>query len=200
MDFAAADQGDMAGLRATQIFLKEHALGIIDVPQPGTGVLHRLAQDCMNRAGWRAKRIFDDVWPWMLAQDAFGRESVLCDMSFGKRDAVIVTKLSGEIAFALDAHAFAGRAKDGHAAGEQFLAPRRLRPVNGHRNDQARLALFEERDGAGKIGVREGWPRQRRRVMAGVACEVSSDLRPGVLEDLRGAVSERTNAEYEDGR
>ena len=50
VNFAAADQRDVAGFGATQIFLEKDAFGVVDVRKPGAGVLDGFAEDGVNRA------------------------------------------------------------------------------------------------------------------------------------------------------
>ena len=76
INLAAAHQHDVSGLGATEIFLQKNPLGIIDVPQPRAGVLDRLAQNRVDRAGRRAERIFDDKRLRMLRQNFFGLQAV----------------------------------------------------------------------------------------------------------------------------
>jgi hypothetical protein len=63
MNLAAADERDVSGLGASEIFLQENALGIIDVPQPRARVGDGLAQNRVDRTRRRAERIFDDERP-----------------------------------------------------------------------------------------------------------------------------------------
>src|SRR5437763_897227 len=50
IDVASADQRDMAGLARAKVFLKENALSVIDMLEPGAGILLRLADDRMDGA------------------------------------------------------------------------------------------------------------------------------------------------------
>ena len=107
-------------------------------------------------------------------------------------------KLAGEIAFALDPHAFAGGAKDRRRAGQQFLLPGRLRPINGHGNDQIELVRLQKLAGIGMLPAVPCRPGQRRCEVAVMAGEVGRNLGAVVLENPGRAVGKRAHAKDHD--
>ena len=76
MDFTAADERDVPGLGASEIFLQENALGIIDMPQPRARVGDGLAQNRVDRTRRRAERIFDDERLRIFRENFFGFDSI----------------------------------------------------------------------------------------------------------------------------
>ena len=158
MNFAAADQHDVPGLGAPEIFLQKNALGIIHMPQPGPRVLHRLAQNGVDRARRRAERIFDDERLRMPRQDFFGLDSVRRHERLRKGDFEIGAQLPGEIPFAFNPHRLAGRTENADTRFQQILRPRVQRPVNGLRNDDINAVFPDERD--------RDWGRRRAKTSA----------------------------------
>jgi hypothetical protein len=157
INFAAADQRDVPGLGAAQIFLQKNALGIIDVPQPRPRVGDRLAQNRVNRAGRRAERIFDDERLRMFRQNFFRLDAVGRDEGLRKGNFESAHKLAGKIAFALDPHRLAGRTENADAGFHQILRPRLQRPVNGLRDDDLNAVFLEQRNRAGKGVARKSF-------------------------------------------
>ena len=198
INLAAAHQHDVPDLGAAQIFLQKNTLGIIDVPQPCPRVLDRLAQNRVDRAGRRAKRIFDDKRLRMFRQDFFGRFLVGGNVGLRKGNFEIRAQLPGEVALALNPHRLARGAENADARLQQILRPRLQRPVNGLRDDDLHAVFLDERNRAGKRVARKSRPDQRRREMAVIAGEISRDLRARVRQRPPDAVRERADAENHD--
>src|SRR5215471_8813946 len=58
VNLSAADQRNVSSLATSEVLLHKHALGVIDIPQPGASVFNRFAKDGVYRTCWGAQRIF----------------------------------------------------------------------------------------------------------------------------------------------
>ena len=129
-------QRDVPGLPAAKVFLQENSLGIIHTLKPGTRVPGGFADDRVHRAVRRAKRVLDDEGFRLAIDDLQGVNPVVRHVRGRKRHPVSAAEFPGEIPVALDQHRLAGGGKQIRRAVEQRLRPRRLCPVDGHRDDE----------------------------------------------------------------
>ena len=125
----------MAGFARAKILLKENALRVIHMLEPGTGVLRRFANDGVHRAARRAKGIFDDERAWMLFQHFLSLEAVLRDVRLGERNLEIAAKFAREISLAFNPHSLTGRTENRNFPGQQFILPGGQCPVDRHWHD-----------------------------------------------------------------
>ena len=199
INFSTAHEHDVSGFGATGEFLEEHAFRKIHLLQPRVRLGHRLAKHGMHRTRRRAERIFNHVRRGVPREDLLGFEAVLRHMRGGEGDAVVRTQLAGKIAFALNAHGVAGRAQQSHAGVHEILSPRCLRPINGLRHDELHAEFFDERHGTRMRLAQKSRPGERRREVRVVARQVRGDGRAVIFQRLRDAVSERSDAQRQDG-
>src|SRR5438309_516561 len=102
----------MPGFLSAKVFLEKNPLGVINLTQPGARIFQRLAQNRMDRAGWRTQRVFNYKRVRMLFQQRFSFQSVPRDVGPGKRDFELMAELAREVPFSLDLHPLADRRKN----------------------------------------------------------------------------------------
>ena len=176
MDLTVADQRDVSGLAASQVFLKEYPLGIIDPRQPGQSVFRRFAHDGVDGAGRRAERILHHEGASLAPDQSFGLGTRGDEVRLREGDASLPAQFPGKIALAFEAQPLAGRAEDGDAQAQEFGRPGSQRPLERHRDQEVGSMLPETGAGVGHIDAGNARAFLTRPIMGVVPGEVGRYL------------------------
>ena len=125
-----------------------------------------------------------------MLENGFRLDPVLSHPRDWERNPIPHAELTGEIAFSLDAHRFSCGTEDRHARVQHVLLPRRLRPVNRHRDHHFDLVLTQQRARRWMLLPVEYRAHKRRWVMAVIARQIGARLGASIAQNLRGAVGE----------
>src|SRR5262249_17437360 len=103
-----------------------------------------------------------------------------------------------KVTLALDPHGLAGGGKNRNFSRQEFLSPRRLRPVNGHGENEIDLFLPQEREGTGVTLEMIGGTDQGGWKVRVTPRQISRPGGAGFLQNLQWAVGKRADAEGHD--
>src|SRR5437016_7124519 len=123
----------MPRFASAEIFLEKNSFRVINVLQPGAGVLQGLTQNGVDGAARRAQGILDHESAWMPFEHLFRFQTIARHVGLRKGYFEIVTELAREVPLPLNSHPFSDRTKDWDI--RQLVFPRRLRPIDRHRHD-----------------------------------------------------------------